>query len=35
MLVRPDGFVGWRADAMPESPQRELDSVIRRILARS
>ena len=34
MLVRPDDFVAWRADAMPESPRRELDSVIRRILAR-
>jgi hypothetical protein len=35
MLVRPDDFVAWRADVMPESPQRELDSVVRRILARS
>jgi len=35
MLVRPDDFVAWRADVMGESPQRELDSVVRRILARS
>jgi hypothetical protein len=35
MLVRPDDFIAWRTDAMPELPQRELDSVIRRILARS
>ncbi len=35
MLVRPDDFVGWRTDVMGESTQRELDSVVRRILARS
>ena len=34
MLVRPDDFVAWRADVMGESPQRELTSVLRRILAR-
>jgi 2-polyprenyl-6-methoxyphenol hydroxylase-like FAD-dependent oxidoreductase len=34
MLVRPDDFVAWRADVTPESGQRELDSVVRRILAR-
>jgi 2-polyprenyl-6-methoxyphenol hydroxylase-like FAD-dependent oxidoreductase len=35
MLVRPDDFVAWRADVMAGSPQRELESVVRRILARS
>jgi 2-polyprenyl-6-methoxyphenol hydroxylase-like FAD-dependent oxidoreductase len=34
MLMRPDDIVAWRADVMPESPQRELDSIMRRILAR-
>ena len=35
MLVRPDDFVAWRADVVAESPRRELESVLRRILARS
>ena len=34
LLVRPDDFVAWRADVMGDSPQRELDTVVRRILAR-
>ena len=35
LLVRPDDFVGWRAEALPESPRRQLDAVVRRILARN
>jgi hypothetical protein len=33
LLVRPDDFVAWRADAMPRSPERELGEVMHRILA--
>ena len=35
LLVRPDDFVGWRADALPRSPDDELGAAMRRILARS
>jgi putative polyketide hydroxylase len=35
LLVRPDDFVAWRTDALPASPDRELDEVMRRILALS
>jgi hypothetical protein len=34
MLVRPDDFVAWRAEALPESPGTELHQVLRRILGR-
>jgi putative polyketide hydroxylase len=32
-LVRPDGFVAWRARRMPEHPERELRHVLARLLA--
>ncbi|MEV0637556.1 FAD-dependent monooxygenase [Streptomyces sp. NPDC050619] len=35
VLVRPDGFVGWRASAAQPSPDRVLDTVVARILARA
>ncbi|ORJ63999.1 hypothetical protein [Mycobacterium simiae] len=35
LLVRPDGFVGWRADAPPRSPRAELGRVLCQILART
>jgi hypothetical protein len=35
LLVRPDDFVGWRADALPGSPEGQLGAAMRRILARS
>jgi putative polyketide hydroxylase len=34
LLVRPDDFVGWRADALPESPENALSGAMRRILSR-
>jgi 2-polyprenyl-6-methoxyphenol hydroxylase-like FAD-dependent oxidoreductase len=34
LLVRPDDFVAWRAQTLPESPARELRQVLCRILAR-
>jgi putative polyketide hydroxylase len=34
LLVRPDDFVGWRAEALPESPEEELRQVICQILSR-
>jgi putative polyketide hydroxylase len=34
LLVRPDDFVGWRADALPRSPADELCKVVRQIFAR-
>jgi putative polyketide hydroxylase len=34
LLVRPDDFVGWRADTLPRSPTDELRKVIRQIFAR-
>jgi putative polyketide hydroxylase len=34
LLVRPDDFVGWRADTLPRSPSDELHKVIRQIFAR-
>jgi putative polyketide hydroxylase len=34
LLVRPDDFVGWRADTPPRSPADELRKVIRQIFAR-
>jgi putative polyketide hydroxylase len=35
LLVRPDDFVGWRADALPRSPDGELGTAMGRFLARS
>jgi putative polyketide hydroxylase len=34
LLVRPDDFVAWRADALPDSPDGELRQVMCRILGR-
>jgi len=33
LLVRPDDFVGWRADTLPQATADELRKVIRQILA--
>ena len=35
LLVRPDDFVGWRADRLPAEPERELRRALSAILARS
>ncbi|MBV8290952.1 MAG: FAD-dependent monooxygenase, partial [Mycobacterium sp.] len=34
LLVRPDDFVGWRADTLPGSPENALNQAMRRILSR-
>jgi 2-polyprenyl-6-methoxyphenol hydroxylase-like FAD-dependent oxidoreductase len=34
LLVRPDDFVGWRADRLPADPERELRQALSGILAR-
>ena len=34
MLVRPDDFVAWRAEALPESPGTDLHQALCRILGR-
>jgi hypothetical protein len=34
LLVRPDDFVGWRADRMPADPEHELHRALSAILAR-
>lgn len=34
ILVRPDGYVGWRAGAMTENAQDELSNAMRQILAK-
>jgi hypothetical protein len=34
LLVRPDDFVAWRADALPADPEGELRQAISRILCR-
>jgi putative polyketide hydroxylase len=34
LLVRPDDFVAWRAETLPESPEKELRQVLCRILGR-
>ncbi|HEX7322924.1 MAG TPA: FAD-dependent monooxygenase [Mycobacterium sp.] len=34
LLIRPDGFVGWRADALPGAPAADLHRVLSRILSR-
>jgi putative polyketide hydroxylase len=33
-LVRPDGFIAWRAREVGEQPEQELDRVLRRVLCR-
>ena len=35
LLVRPDDFVGWRAEALPTDPDQELCQALSQILARS
>jgi putative polyketide hydroxylase len=35
VLVRPDGFVAWRSDTMPPSPESLLAQVLATILYRS
>jgi putative polyketide hydroxylase len=35
LLVRPDDFVGWRADELPADPEAELHQVLLTIIARS
>jgi hypothetical protein len=32
LLVRPDDFVGWRADRLPHSPEADLAQALRQIL---
>jgi putative polyketide hydroxylase len=32
LLVRPDGFVGWRAERLPDHPAHELSQVLKAIL---
>jgi putative polyketide hydroxylase len=34
LLVRPDDFVAWRAETLPESPENALSGALSRILAR-
>ncbi|MGB6761462.1 MAG: hypothetical protein WBE66_03005, partial [Mycobacterium sp.] len=34
LLVRPDDFVGWRADQLPADPEHDLCRVLSAILAR-
>jgi putative polyketide hydroxylase len=34
ILVRPDDFIGWRADTLPRSPDEELRKVVRQIFSR-
>jgi putative polyketide hydroxylase len=34
LLVRPDDFVGWRAEALPTDPDQELRQALSQILAR-
>ena len=34
LLVRPDDFVGWRAEGLPEDPERELHQALSAILGR-
>ena len=35
LLVRPDDFIGWRAEQLPEEPAAELRCVLAAILGRS
>jgi putative polyketide hydroxylase len=32
--VRPDDFVAWRADTLPDSPENALNQALSRILSR-
>jgi hypothetical protein len=34
LLVRPDDFVGWRADELPADPEGELRQALSAILCR-
>jgi putative polyketide hydroxylase len=34
LLVRPDDFVAWRTNALPESPENALGQALSRILGR-
>ncbi|HET8779633.1 MAG TPA: hypothetical protein VFM66_06130, partial [Agromyces sp.] len=34
LLVRPDGVIAWRTEAVPDDPATEIDGVLQRILAR-
>ena len=34
LLVRPDGYVGWRCASLPRDPAGALDTVMRAILGR-
>jgi hypothetical protein len=34
LLVRPDDFVGWRADELPDDPEGELRQALSTITAR-
>ena len=34
VLVRPDGFIGWRSAQLESEPTRILDGVLRQILHR-
>jgi putative polyketide hydroxylase len=35
LLVRPDAFVGWRADRLPDDPESKLRQALSRIVCRS
>jgi putative polyketide hydroxylase len=35
LLIRPDDFVGWRADELPDDPEAELRQALSAIIARS
>jgi hypothetical protein len=34
LLVRPDAFIGWRSDGIPDDPKGQLQQVLSQILAR-
>ena len=35
VLVRPDGYVAWRSNAMPDDPAKALTDVLSKILDRA
>lgn len=35
VIVRPDGFVGWRAEGSEAPSQQRIEAVLRRLLCRS
>jgi putative polyketide hydroxylase len=35
LLIRPDDFVGWRADRLPADPEHDLSQALSAILART